>query len=206
MPLREPIVQLLLRNLQRSTKPNSNMDLQFTPFPELTTDRLLLRRIGPDDSKELFIWRSDERIMRYLDRPRAKSIEDAYAHLRLIDDDINANIGITWGIMIKGGSHLIGNIGFWKITKEHYRAELGYLLHPDYQKQGIMAEALLKVLDYGFKTMKLHSVEANVNPENAGSINLLEKSGFVREAYFRENYYYDGKFLDSAIYSLLTNR
>ncbi|MBP6649301.1 MAG: GNAT family N-acetyltransferase, partial [Bacteroidia bacterium] len=79
-------------------------------------------------------------------------------------------------------------------------------LHPDYQKQGIMAEALLKVLDYGFKTMKLHSVEANVNPENAGSINLLEKSGFVREAYFRENYYYDGKFLDSAIYSLLTNR
>ena len=59
------------------------------------------------------------------------------------------------------------------------------------------------VLDYGFNTLKIHSLEANVNPGNAASIKLLERNGFVREAYYRENYYYNGHFLDSAIYSLI---
>ena len=66
-----------------------------------------------------------------------------------------------------------------------------------------MQEAMEAVLLYGFQKMKLDSVEANVNPFNAASIKLLEKNGFVREGYFRGNYYYNGKFLDSAIYALL---
>ena len=89
------------------------------------------------------------------------------------------------------------------MQKEHYRAEIGYLLHPDYQQKGIMDEALKAVIKYGFETMQLHSIEANVNPANAASMKLLEKNGFVKEAYFKENYFYNGQFLDSVIYSLL---
>jgi len=51
--------------------------------------------------------------------------------------------------------------------------------------------------------MKLHSIEANVNPLNEKSKKVLERVGFKKEAYFRENYLFDGKFLDSVIYSLL---
>jgi [ribosomal protein S5]-alanine N-acetyltransferase len=90
------------------------------------------------------------------------------------------------------------------MQKEHYRAEIGYALHPEHQGIGLMQEALNAVLDYGFTVMNLHSVEANVNPNNAASINLLQRNGFMREGMFRENYFYNGKFLDSAIYSLLT--
>ena len=67
-----------------------------------------------------------------------------------------------------------------------------------------MDEALKAVLHYGFYTMKLHSVEANIDPENATSKKLLERNGFIREAYYKENYFFEGKFIDSAIYSLLT--
>jgi len=67
-----------------------------------------------------------------------------------------------------------------------------------------MQEAFSEVVNYGFKVMKLHSIEANVNPANEASIKLLEKNNFIREAYYEENYYYNGKFLDTAIYSLLT--
>jgi ribosomal-protein-alanine N-acetyltransferase len=66
-----------------------------------------------------------------------------------------------------------------------------------------MNEALTEVLKFGFQTIGLHSVEANVNPKNAASIKLLIKNGFNREAYFRENYYFNGQFLDSEIYSLI---
>jgi len=76
-------------------------------------------------------------------------------------------------------------------------------LHFDLQRKGIMQEALIKILDHGFNIMRLHSVEANVNPNNLASIKFLEKNDFIREAYFKENYYFNGRFLDSAIYSLI---
>ncbi len=66
-----------------------------------------------------------------------------------------------------------------------------------------MQEVLTAVLDYGFKQMHLHSVEANVNPDNKASMKLLERNGFIREGYFKENFFFDGKFLDSAVYSLI---
>ena len=66
-----------------------------------------------------------------------------------------------------------------------------------------MQESIKEVIDYGFNVMKLHSIEANVNPDNAASIRLLERNKFKREAYYKENFYFNGKFLDTAIYSLL---
>ena len=53
---------------------------------------------------------------------------------------------------------------------------------------------------------KLRSIEAHINPVNAGSAAILEKMGFVREAYFKEDFYFRGKFLDSAVYSLLNKK
>ena len=67
-----------------------------------------------------------------------------------------------------------------------------------------MDEALKAILHYGFHNLKFHSVEANIDPENTASKHLLEHNGFVREAYYKENYFFEEKFWDSAIYSLLT--
>jgi ribosomal-protein-alanine N-acetyltransferase len=66
-----------------------------------------------------------------------------------------------------------------------------------------MHETLKRMAKFGFNNMKLHSIEANVNPGNEKSKRVLEKIGFKKEAYFRENYLFNGKFLDSIIYSLL---
>jgi len=180
------------------------LQTNFLPFPVLSTERLSLRQITADDTDELFLLRSDAAVMAYIDRPLAQTPADVVKLIRVIDDFLNKGEGITWGIYLKEQPQLIGTIGLWRIEKEHYRAEIGYLLHPGLQRRGIMQEALLKVLEYGFSVMGLHSVAANVNPDNQASIGLLEKIGFVREAYFKENYYYTGVFKDSVIYSLLT--
>jgi ribosomal-protein-alanine N-acetyltransferase len=176
----------------------------FYPFPELHTSRLVLRRITVEDADELFLMRSHAGTMQYIGRPLAASVDDALKLIRVIDDILQAGDGITWGISLKGERELIGTIGLWRIVKEHHRAEIGYLLHHDRLRQGYANEALTKVLDYGFSTIRLHSVEANVNPLNEASLRLLDKHGFVREAWFKENYYYNGVFKDSVIYSLLT--
>jgi len=177
--------------------------LQFQPFPLLSTERLLLRRLTQNDGNEIFLLRSDKEVMKYIDRPLAASLEDANQYLQKIEDLILADEAITWGITLNENDTVIGTMGFWRIEKEHYRAEIGYLLRPSLQGKGIMQDAISAALNYGFKTMKLHSVVANVNPENTASIKLLERNNFIREGYFRENYFYNGKFLDSALYSLL---
>ena len=175
----------------------------FYPFPELETERLLLRQVQDQDADDFFILRSDQTLMRYIDRPLASSITDAQHLIKKIHDSLIQNDGITWIITLKPDPGLIGTIGFWRIEKENYRAEVGYMLAVKWQDKGIMSEAMKEVLKYGFKEMNLHSVEANVNPANEASIRLLEKNQFIREAYFKENYFYNGKYIDSAIYSLL---
>jgi ribosomal-protein-alanine N-acetyltransferase len=184
--------------------PKSMLTVNFDPFPFLTTPRLSLRKISLADEDAIYALRSDPRVMEYLDRPRASSVKDARELIEKINTALNNNDGITWGICLKGEQELIGTIGFWRMMKEHYRAEIGYMLHPDYQGKGLMQEAMTTVIDYGFANMKLHSIEANVNPANEASLKVMAKNKFVQEAWFKENYFYNGRFLDSVIYSLLT--
>ncbi len=181
------------------------LNINFNPFPVINSKKLLLRQVDKSDVNEIFFLRSDERVMRYLDKAPAESLDDAYEFIKKISELENSADAVTWAITLTRNSKLIGTICLWNIQKEHYRAEIGYNLHPDYWGKGIMNEAVLEVINYGFNVMKLHSIEANVNPGNAASIKLLERNNFTREAYFKENYYYNGNFLDSAIYSLLVS-
>lgn len=173
-------------------------------FPELRTPRLLLRQIMETDAAALFSLRSDERVMRYFDAPMMQSEEEACAFLAKSQASFEEGGGILWAISLLEDAAMIGTITIWRIDKTHFRGEMGYLLHPDFQGKGLMSEAMQAVLRYGYDTLNLHSMEANVNPNNQASITLLERNGFVREAYFRENYFFNGKFLDTAVYSRLS--
>lgn len=179
------------------------LQVDFLPFPNLETDRLLLRQIIIDDDKEILSLRSDDRVMQFIGRPKMSTIEEARAWIEKFDTALAEREGITWAITLKPENKLVGTIGFWRLEKEHYRGEIGYLLNPDLQGKGFMHEAFGPVLNYGFEKMKLHSIEANVYPENTSSRKILEKNGFVQEGYFKENYFHDGTFTDTAVYSLV---
>jgi len=183
------------------------LEPNFTPFPEIITGRLVLGTIQKKDAAELLLLRSDEKVMQYIDKERTKSVGEAEALIKRINDDAINNEGITWRISLKEKpDKLIGTIGFWRIIKQNYRAEVGYMIHPDYWGKGLVKEALQAVINFGFNDMLLHSIEAHINPGNKASAGLLEKSGFVREAYFKEDFFFRGQFLDSAVYSLLKNK
>lgn len=158
-----------------------------------------------DDVNDLFWLRSNESVGKYIPRPPYKSADEAPAFIRQIEASIANNASIIWAITLKGDNKVIGTICLWNIKKEHYRAEVGYELHPDFWNKGIMQESLVAIIKYGFQDIKLHSIEAVINPDNAASIKLLEKNHFVKEAHFKENYYDKGEFKDTGIYSLLNS-
>lgn len=179
--------------------------LNFSPFPNLETERLLLRRVDSNDINEIFTLRSNPETMKYIPRPLLKTDEDALEHIAIIDSKIDSNEGINWAITLKDNPKLIGIIGHYRIKPEYYRAELGYMLLPEYHRKGIVSEAVREVVKYGFQVMNLHSLEAVIDPKNHASAKVLEKNGFVKEAHFKEYVFFEGRFLDSVIYSILNN-
>ena len=66
-----------------------------------------------------------------------------------------------------------------------------------------MNKALEIIVSFGFEVMGLHRIEVKVNPDNERSRTLLEKRGFQLDAVLRENYLFEGRYLDTAVYSLL---
>ena len=151
--------------------------MNFPPFTELTTKRLLLRQLQPGDAEEIFQLRSDEKVSVLIDRPIATSIEDA----RQFINKIIAAQAMMWVITLKDNPKLIGTIVYWNIVQEKDQAEVGYELLPQYRGQGIMQEALLKVIEFGFETLGLKTIVADPKAINERSVRLLEKCGFVKK-------------------------
>ncbi len=179
------------------------LEFNFQSFQNLETKQLFLRRIYENDVAEVLALRGNPQIMKYIPRPLAKTEEDALAHIIMINEKIETNTGINWGITVKGNPKIIGIIGHYRIQPENHRAEIGYMSLPEYNGKGYITEAIKVVVEYGFEQMNLHSIEAIIDPENIASERVLQKNGFIKEAHILENELWEGKFWDTVIYSLL---
>lgn len=175
----------------------------FDQFPELESERLRFRSFELSDARDFMKLRSDPTVMEFVDSVYITSETQALEKIRNLLNDFTDRNGINWVITDKSTNQFMGYIGFWRLMKEHVRAEIGYALAPEFWSKGYMYEAAMTILNFGFQNFTLHSVEANVNIDNQRSITLLKKLGFVKEAHFRENYLFKCKFLDSIIFSLL---
>jgi len=174
-------------------------------FPELETKRLILRRFSVTDATAYFELRSNEEAMRFMDRPHYKNKAEALEAIKATHQNFRDKVGVWWVLADKRNNQFMGYVGFKDIDPKNKSAEIGYVLHPDYWASGWMTEAVAAVLDFVFEELNLHRVKGDINPNNEPSRGLLRKFGFQKEAYFREDYYYDGEFLDSEIYGLLAS-
>ena len=178
------------------------VQLNFETYPEIETERLVLRKISIGDALDIFLLRTHEEALKYIKKPKMNSMDDAIELIKVM----NSPGRIQWGIALKNINKIIGTIGYHKIINDHYRAEIGYMLSPEYWNTGLMSEAISSVINFGFNTMNLHSIEAIIDPCNAASRKILEKFKFNKEAYFKENFFFEGSFFDSELYSLLKDK
>lgn len=182
------------------------LEFNFNPFPTIYTERLVLRQLTTADAQDLFELNTNNDVLKYLEFLRMKTIDDAHLKIENLNTGIENNESIIWAISTKENPKLMGTICLFHFKKQHYRGEIGYILHSDFWRKGILNESMQAVLNYGFDVLNIHSIEAIVDPENEASIGLLVKNKFVREAYFKEDFYQNGVFLDTAVYSLLKSR
>lgn len=180
------------------------LQTRFSPLPEIQTDRLLLRQIKLSDAPEVFYLRSNPEVLKYIGKEPCQSIKEAAAFIGKVLTDLEAGDGVAWAITLKDDPEImIGHIGFWRMDKPAFRAEIGYLIHPQHWGKGLIKEAIKATLQFGFQTMNLHSVEARISPQNLASAAVLEANGFIKEGHLKESFCFREKFEDTVIYSIL---
>ncbi len=158
----------------------------FIPFPILKTKRLTLRQLEINDEQEIFILRADSEINKYLDRQVSNTIDDARNFINKVNENINKNNSLYWAITLNDNNVLVGTICLFSFSDENDKCEIGYELLTDFQGQGIMREAVEKVIDYAFNTLKVQEIEAFFHRDNLSSIWLLDKFSFKQSNEFNE--------------------
>ena len=171
------INELFFTETQDQSK-QKKMKLRFTPFPGLTTERLVLRQTTKADCEEILFLRSDKTVNKYIQRATPAHLKDAEAFVNKITKGINNGEIIYWGITLKESAKMIGSICLWNFSSDQKTAETGYDLNPEFQNQGIMSEAMKCVLNFGFINLELEEIEAFTHYENENSKKLLMKNNF----------------------------
>ncbi|MBS1524064.1 MAG: GNAT family N-acetyltransferase [Bacteroidetes bacterium] len=158
-------------------------------FTNLTTERLFLRDLQPDDAEEIYRLRKDEKVNELIGRQSAVTIDDArefIGKILLLAENYEV---VMWAITLIGSNKLAGTILYWHIERLKDKAEVGYELLPEYQGKGIMTEALEKVIEFGFKELRFKTITANPNGKNLKSIQVLERHGFVKTSEDADGYW-----------------
>ncbi|MBC7884925.1 MAG: GNAT family N-acetyltransferase [Saprospiraceae bacterium] len=171
-------------------------------FPVLTSDRLILRQIKPEDAPVVLEGYGDTRVNLFMS-VAYHTLEEVQVQLDWYTELLEKQTGIWWGICMKDTGQMIGNGGYHKWEHQHRCAELGYWLLPEYQGKGYAAEAVKVMLDYGFSSMDLHRIEAIVEGGNQASSLLLKRLDFDLEGIRKECEFIKGRFIDLEIWAKL---
>ena len=174
-------------------------------MPTFETDRLVLREVRRDaDLAALFELFADPEVARYTDTGPFASLEDAVEVLEWIDHIFTSRQGMRWALTLREDvDTLIGTAGYNQWHRGNHSAELGYDLAQRHWGQGLMAEALTRIIDFGFDQMALNRIEADVTVGNEASLRVLDKLGFHREGLLRQRGFWRSAYHDVWLYSLL---
>jgi len=175
----------------------------FQTFPRMETERFILRKSEERDVLDLFELYSDDDVVKYTPLLPFSAENEAWQEMNWHLEIFAQQIGIRWLIEEKCSGKVIGTCGFLHYLKEHARTDLGYDLSPSYWRKGIMSEVAAPIVAFGFNSMKLHCIEAKVDPSNAASISLLCKLGFKQDSQLREFEIENGDFIELLVFSMM---
>jgi len=163
-------------------------------LPALTTPRLTLRQLMMSDAPALHAWLSDPQVMRYWSTLPHTDIKQTEAWVQLSLDAMDKGEAQDFAVLFEG--RVIGRVAFWQGD------EIGFLFDPKMQGKGFASEALRAIAAYGFETLGFTEIRADVDPDNAASLRVLEHVGFQRTGTAEKTFEIGGKWFDSVYLSL----
>jgi len=166
------------------------------------TKRTILKSLSIKDAKDLFAYRSLPEVYN-LQSWFPKNISDAEYFIKTYsyNTEITEDQWKQFGIYSNKDNSLIGDCGF--CVQSGNQAEIGYTISPFYQRKGIGSEVVESLINFLFKELPLQKIIAKTDPENIGSIKVLERMGFLKEAHLVQNVKIRGEWKDDLVYAIL---
>jgi len=170
---------------------------------ELAIGGFRLGPLGDADAGDLFVHFSDPRVVEFMDIEPLTEVEQACQIIAWAATRRAVGAGVRWAIRESAGA-FVGTCGFNRIDLERgRRGEVAYDLAHAWWGRGVMTAILPTIVDFGFRSLALHRLEAMVTPGNARSSRLLERQGFAREGQLRGYGFWKGRYWDQIVYSRL---
>jgi RimJ/RimL family protein N-acetyltransferase len=145
--------------------------------PTLSAERFSLRQGSVNDAQRICDLMQDPSISQNLaSAPWPYTVEDAKSYLSGIGTSADE---LDW-VMDHPEFGVMGSIHM-SITRRHFRGYLGFWLGKEFRGQGFMAEAILRVSEFGFTEIGLERIEAEHFAQNMASGRAMEKAGMVKE-------------------------
>jgi ribosomal-protein-alanine N-acetyltransferase len=160
------------------------VEVEMHDHRELKTERLLLQPLDKHQAQPLFSIFSNPEAMRYWHAPPHRSIEETKSFI----DKVSEGPDRAWAIVLNDGADGGEVAGFVHVLCATVPVGMGYMLHPRFWGRGIAFEAVQAVLHHAFEVLELTRVELWINSENARSLALADRLGFVRRGAFRAKY------------------
>ena len=175
----------------------------FSSLPELETERLILRKAKFRDAAHIFQYARDPEVSRYVLWDTHETLADSRAYVRYLRRQYALGAPSSWVIVHRESMRTIGTIGYMSYDAENEVLEVGYSLAREFWNQGIMTEALKKVIAFSFETLAVNRLEAVHEIGNPASGRVLVKCGMKYEGVLRERVRKKGRYVDVAMYGII---
>jgi len=175
----------------------------FKNPPVLTTERLTLRKMMPSDADDMYEYASNPIVPRYLLWNTHPNVKFSHSYLKYIKTQYASGDFFDWALTLTDSGKMIGTCGFTLIDEENYAGEIGYVLNPAYWGHGIAAEAVKRVMSFGFGELRLNRIYARIMDGNKQSERVAEKCGMRHEGTLVSSLFVKGEFKTIKIYAIL---
>lgn len=145
----------------------------------LETERLIIRYIEIDDAYDMFEYASIPEVTEYLLWDPHVNLEATEGYIEYLQKRYKKGLYADWALELKENQKMIGTCGYATINSREKKCEIGYVLSPEYRRQGYMTEAVKAILDLTFLKLQLESASLRIISDNIDSINLAKRMGFT---------------------------
>lgn len=176
--------------------------LLSTPL-RLETPRLVIRPVAREDLADLLAVNGDAEVVRHVPYPVWTGPADAEAWFGRMQAMVTAGEAQQLVLVDRASGTVIGTLLLFRFDAGSQRAEIGYVLARAHWGRGLMREAIAATCAHLFDSGAVRRFEAEVNPDNAASRELLLTVGFVLEGRRRQRWVAKGAVYDVDCFGLL---
>ncbi|GAA1261877.1 RimJ/RimL family protein N-acetyltransferase [Oryzihumus leptocrescens] len=171
----------------------------------LSSERLMLREFRAADARDVHAYASDPEVVRYTDWGPSNLAQTQERVVAKAARGVEGDDAYSWAVTIRGEDRVIGSAEVRIASRDHRRAEFGYVFAREVWGRGLATETALLLRDTAFGSFGVHRLYATCHPDNAASVRVLEKAGLQLEGRLRDHLWVRDAWRDSLLFAAVSS-